>query len=54
MSEKVYSTKYKELPCKDPEHNPPAHLYIPTGESYIHTCPSCGRSLVIHGSNISF
>jgi len=27
--------------CSHPEHNPPAHLYIPPGKGYIHICPSC-------------
>lgn len=28
--------------CRNPEHNPPEHLYIPPGKGYRHRCPGCG------------
>ena len=36
--------------CLNPSHNPPTHLYIPSGQKYIHICPGCGRRLTIRGN----
>lgn len=30
------------VPCRDSEHNPPAHQVFEPG-IYEHTCPSCGK-----------
>lgn len=40
-------------PCKDPEHNPPSHLYIESGHYYFHVCPSCKMQFLISGPPIS-
>jgi len=29
------------IPCSDPAHNPPMHMYLEAGV-YEYTCPSCG------------
>lgn len=39
--------------CKDSEHNPPTHLYIPPGKGYKHVCPSCNRVVYITPPQIS-
>jgi len=44
----------KKAPCLDAEHNAPRHLWVPPGETYIHTCPSCGETQVISPPNITF
>lgn len=35
----LYNT---EIPCRDPEHNPPSMMVFEDG-IYEHTCPSCGK-----------
>jgi hypothetical protein len=40
--------------CRDPEHEPPMHLYIPPGKQYRHICPGCGKTVVLRGSQIEF
>lgn len=37
----------KEEICTDPEHNPPAHLFIPKGKGYSHICPKCGKVTIL-------
>ena len=40
--------------CIDPEHNPPNHLYIPAGETWEHTCPSCGHKTMMYSSSATY
>lgn len=37
--------------CHDPTHYGPTLLYIPSGQSYAHTCPTCGVITILHGSS---
>ena len=46
--------KDSKMPCLDPAHEPPNYLSIPNNETYIHTCPSCGRKITLIGNSISF
>lgn len=40
--------------CGHPEHEPPTHLYIPTGKGYRHICPECGKTVVLKSNQITF
>lgn len=44
----------KSKVCRDPEHKPPTHLYIPPGQGYRHVCPSCGNVIDLIPPQISF
>jgi len=44
----------QRVPCTSVEHNPPMGLYIPPGETYVHTCPACGEIKNISPPNITF
>lgn len=33
--------------CRDPGHNAPTHISIPSGYGYRHVCPACGHSVTI-------
>lgn len=44
---------YKE-PCRHPEHNPPMHIYVPQGMRYVHTCPYCGKEVIIKSSAVYY
>lgn len=33
--------KWDREPCRNPEHNPPSHIYLKPGR-YIWECPGCG------------
>lgn len=39
----------KLKPCLSPSHNFPSMLYVRPGESYTHTCPSCGHQITVRG-----
>lgn len=41
-------------PCRNPEHNPPTHLYVPSGMRYIHVCPSCGKEVIIKSAAVYY
>ena len=43
-----------DSPCTDFRHNPPMSLYIESGETYVHVCPSCGAARSITDANIMF
>lgn len=36
--------------CNHPEHNPPSHISIPFGCQMEHTCPQCGKHVVIRSN----
>jgi hypothetical protein len=38
--------------CRHPEHNPPTHLCIPSGQRYRHVCPSCGAQAILRSASI--
>lgn len=40
--------------CRDPEHNPPTHIYIPPDQQYVHICPSCRRQTIMRGPDVSW
>ena len=40
--------------CMDMGHNAPNMLYIPPGKAYRHVCPSCGYTVILYGSNITW
>lgn len=44
----------KPTPCTAVDHNAPMHLYVPPGETYIHTCSACGKVSAISPPNITF
>lgn len=44
----------KTFGCHHPEHRPPMHLYIPSGKTYTHTCPGCGKKIILRGQNIRY
>lgn len=35
-------------PCISPYHKFPSMLVIPPGQSFTHTCPSCGATQTVH------
>ena len=37
-------------PCLHPAHNPPIHIWIPSGKKLRHKCPGCGKETVIYGN----
>jgi len=37
----------QQIGCRDREHNPPTHLYVPPNKEYNHVCPSCGHVHII-------
>lgn len=41
-------------PCISPSHAPPMGLYIPAGQTYVHTCPGCGMQVHITTPTIMF
>ena len=47
----IKTSGFFELPidatCRDLNHNPPTHLYIPPGKGYRHICPKCKKEIVI-------
>ena len=46
--------KLEELqPCTSPQHNPPSHLYIPSGKGYRHVCPHCHKETIIKPLQVS-
>lgn len=47
---KETSSADKQMPCTDRSHNPPTHLYVPSGQKYTHRCPRCGKTFDIWGS----
>ena len=51
IKDNIYTKK--DIKCTDPNHNPPMHLYVAPGETYLHTCPSCGELMAIT-NNITF
>jgi hypothetical protein len=38
--------------CYDYYHNPLWLMYIPPGDKYEHTCPSCGHKTILVGPKI--
>lgn len=38
--------------CRNPEHNPPTHLYIPPGKGYKHVCPGCGHVIILSSPTV--
>lgn len=48
---KIDSSKPKI--CKNPEHNPPMHIYLGPGD-YEYKCPECGHMQIIHIPEIDF
>lgn len=45
----VENSSWNNIPCMDPQHNLPMHIYIPPGQYLTHTCPSCGQTMTIQG-----
>jgi len=43
----IYKDEHWRLPCIDPGHNPPGHIYIEPGSYLIHQCPSCGKRTTV-------
>lgn len=41
------------IPCLDPSHPPPTHLYIPPGQQYRHVCPRCGCETILRSNYVS-
>lgn len=39
--------------CLDPGHEFPTMIHIPPGKGYTHVCPSCGKSVTVHGQGAS-
>lgn len=33
--------------CVSIAHNPPTHIFIPSGKGYRHVCPRCGKITTI-------
>jgi len=52
--EPIPPTVTKDYSCIHHEHNPPQNLYIPTGKSYKHICPFCGKETIVNPLNIMF
>lgn len=42
----------ERLPCMDPSHGFPTHLYVPPGMKYVHYCPSCGQKAVVYSPTV--
>ena len=41
-----------EKVCKNPEHNPPQHIFLKPGK-YKWKCPECGNEIVFKVSGVS-
>lgn len=39
-------------PCQHPDHNVPNMIYIPPGKKLVHTCPGCGFTVTVRGSQV--
>ena len=46
-------SNWYEKNCRDPEHDAPILLYVPSGQVYKHVCPSCGNVIRISGTIIT-
>lgn len=53
MKDKWMDDKEPLHPCISPQHNPPMLIYIPPGQTFVHTCPGCGEQMVLHSSNVT-
>ena len=40
--------------CIHPQHNPPNHIFIPSGHKMVHICPNCGNRVEIFSSEPRF
>lgn len=48
-----YETIVKCKPCTSPSHDFPSMLYVPPGETVVHTCPSCGQESKVVGQEFT-
>ena len=44
----------KDNTCRDPEHNPPTHIMIPSGKKLIHECPRCKQIKEVFSQVVTF
>ena len=53
QEKKDKNISYGKKPCMSREHNPPANLYVPQGQEFIHVCPVCGAETVLSNNLIN-
>lgn len=49
--EKIPESQWPKI-CNHPDHNPPTHIHIPYGHQLRHTCPACGREVVVRSMDV--
>jgi hypothetical protein len=42
----------KNRPCRNPQHDPPSLIVIPQGKQMRHTCPGCGKTVVVRPASV--
>lgn len=48
----IEQTKKLDDVCIHLNHQPPTHMYIPSGQTYEHECPGCGDKTILRSPSI--